>query len=147
MRVTTVVPAGAIGNDRDFRSVSARWFSSDLNLLIKSVNTDPRFGTTTYELTNIRVGPPDPELFQPPADYRAVSNVIEGIEFTGMRSVSQDTLRATIISKAGDVYDEDALRRDFTALWNTGRFEDVQVKTETGPRGGVMVRFIVTERP
>jgi hypothetical protein len=68
-RITNVVPVGAIGNDREFRSVSERWFSDELNLLIKSVNTDPRFGTTTYELTNISRQPPDPSLFQPPADY------------------------------------------------------------------------------
>jgi hypothetical protein len=68
-RTTTVVPAGAIGNDREFHSVSERWFSSDLNLLVKSVNTDPRFGTTTYELTNLTLRPPDPSLFRVPADY------------------------------------------------------------------------------
>jgi hypothetical protein len=71
-RVTTVVKVGAIGNDREFRSVSERWFSSDLNLLVKSVNTDPRFGTTTYELTNISRQPPDSSLFQVPADYTIV---------------------------------------------------------------------------
>ena len=68
-RTTTVVPAGAIGNDREFRSVTERWFSSELNLLIKSVSTDPRFGTTTYELTNISRLPPSPSLFQVSADY------------------------------------------------------------------------------
>jgi hypothetical protein len=68
-KTTTIVPVGAIGNDREFRSVDERWFSSDLNLLIKSINTDPRFGTTTYELTNISRQPPDPSLFQIPADY------------------------------------------------------------------------------
>ena len=73
-RLTTVVPVGAIGNDREFRGISERWFSSDLNLLVKSVNTDPRFGTTTYELTNISRQPPDPSLFQVPAGYDVVSN-------------------------------------------------------------------------
>jgi hypothetical protein len=73
-RVTTVVPVGAIGNDKEFRSVTERWFSPDLNLLIKSVSTDPRFGTTTYELTNISRQPPDPALFRPPADYTMVGS-------------------------------------------------------------------------
>jgi hypothetical protein len=68
-RMTTIVRAGSIGNDRDFRSVDERWFSSDLNLLIKSVATDPRFGTTVYELTNINRQSPDPALFQVPGDY------------------------------------------------------------------------------
>jgi hypothetical protein len=73
-RTTTVVPVGAIGNDREFRSVSERWFSPDLNLLVKSMSTDPRFGTTTYELTNISRQPPDASLFQVPGDYNIVTN-------------------------------------------------------------------------
>jgi hypothetical protein len=68
-RVTTIVPVGAIGNDREFRSVTERWFSPELNLLVKSVTTDPRFGTTTYELTKITREPPDPSLFRVPSDY------------------------------------------------------------------------------
>jgi hypothetical protein len=72
-RITTVVPVGAIGNDREFRSTTERWFSDDLNLLVKSVSSDPRFGTTTYELTNISRLPPDPSLFRPPADYNIMS--------------------------------------------------------------------------
>lgn len=71
-RVTTVVPVGAIGNDREFRSVSERWFSDDLNLLIKSVSSDPRFGTTTYEMTNIIRAAPDTSLFQVPSEYTFV---------------------------------------------------------------------------
>jgi hypothetical protein len=72
-RSTTVVPPGAIGNDREFRSISERWFSPDLNVLIKSISTDPRFGTTTYELTNINRLSPDPSLFRLPADYNVVA--------------------------------------------------------------------------
>jgi LysM repeat protein len=68
-RVTTTVPVGAIGNDREFHSVTERWFSPELNLLIKSSSTDPRFGATMYELTNISRTPPDPSLFRLPADY------------------------------------------------------------------------------
>jgi hypothetical protein len=72
-RSTTVVPAGAIGNDREFRSVEERWFSTELNLLVKSISSDPRFGTTTYELMNISRQAPDPALFQVPADYTVKS--------------------------------------------------------------------------
>ena len=154
-RITTLVPVGAIGNDREFRSVSERWFSSDLNLLIKSVSTDPRFGTTTHELTNISRQPPDPSLFQVPADYSITSNpltrpgskAIEEIEVRGAKHVSPEALKALVLSKVGDVYDEERLRTDFAALWKTGRFEDVQVKTEPGAHGGVIVRFVVIERP
>jgi outer membrane protein insertion porin family len=75
------------------------------------------------------------------------SNVVEEIQFRGARRVPQDTLRAMIFSKVGDVYNEDTLRRDFMALWNTNRFDDIKLETEKGERGGVVVRFVVTERP
>jgi len=73
--------------------------------------------------------------------------VIEGIEFRGARRVPQDTLRAMVFSKVGDVYNEDTLRRDFNALWNTNRFDDIRLEMEKGERGGIIVRFVVTERP
>lgn len=75
------------------------------------------------------------------------SDIIEGLEFRGARRVPQDTLRSMIFSKTGDVYNEDTLRRDFMALWNTNRFDDIKLETEKGDRGGVIVRFVVTERP
>src|SRR5690242_5488755 len=62
-----------------------------------------------------------------------------------MRRIPQDTLRALIFSKAGDIYNREALHRDFMALWNTGRFDDIRTETEPG-RTGVIVRFVVVER-
>ncbi len=73
-------------------------------------------------------------------------NIIEAVEFRGQRKVPQDTLRALIYTKKGDVYDEEALHRDFIALWNTGRFDDLKIEKEKGPAGGVILRFVVTER-
>ena len=68
-RYTAVIPAGAFGNDRAITVVNERWYSDDLQLLVKSVNNDPRFGVSTYELTNIVQTPPDSTLFQIPIDY------------------------------------------------------------------------------
>jgi hypothetical protein len=67
-RTTTTIPVGQIGNDRPIQIVSERWMSPDLQMLIKSTTNDPRFGETTYELTNIRQGAQDPSLFQIPAN-------------------------------------------------------------------------------
>jgi outer membrane protein insertion porin family len=72
-------------------------------------------------------------------------STVEAIEFRGMRRIPQDTLRALIFSKAGDIYNREALHRDFMALWNTGRFDDIRTETEPG-RTGVIVRFVVVER-
>jgi hypothetical protein len=68
-RTTETIPAGKIGNDRQINIVNERWFSDDLQLLVKSTSSDPRFGDTTYQLTGIVQASPDPSLFQIPADY------------------------------------------------------------------------------
>jgi len=68
-RKVIAIPAGAIGNDRELQSVYENWFSADLQLVVKSISSDPRFGETTYQLTNIVRGMQDPALFQVPADY------------------------------------------------------------------------------
>jgi hypothetical protein len=67
-RSVTTIPLGMIGNDRPIDIVNERWVSDQLQMTIKSSNKDPRFGETTYELTNIVLGHPDPTLFViPPA--------------------------------------------------------------------------------
>jgi len=71
--------------------------------------------------------------------------VIEAIDFTGARRVPQDTLKAMISEKAGDPYSEEALRRDFSYLWNQGRFDDIRVETEQG-KNGIIIHWILTER-
>ena len=72
-------------------------------------------------------------------------DVIEEIDFRGARRVPQDTLRALIATKKGDKYDEETLHRDFLALWNTGRFDDIRMEREPGKMGWI-VRFVVVER-
>jgi outer membrane protein insertion porin family len=83
----------------------------------------------------------------PPAKPALAANVIESIEFRGLSRVPVDTVKALVHSKAGDVYNDTALRKDFTSLWNTGRFDDIRLKSEKGERGGLIVSFTVTERP
>jgi hypothetical protein len=68
-RVTVTIPVGAFGNNRELKVVNERWYSPELQALVKSSNSDPRFGVNTYELTNIVRGNLDPALFQPPSDY------------------------------------------------------------------------------
>lgn len=84
-----------------------------------------------------------PKPAQQPAG--PIEDILEAIEFRGARRVPQDTLRAMIFSKKGDKYDEDALHRDFMALWNTGRFDDLVLQKEPGTTGWI-VRFVLTER-
>ena len=73
--------------------------------------------------------------------------MIESVEFQGARRIPQDTLRRLILSKVGEVFSEDTVRLDIVSLRNTSRFDEIRVSTEKGKKGGVILRFVVTERP
>ena len=71
-RTTVTIPAGQIGNERPINIVSERWFSQDLKVLVMSRQSDPRFGETTYRLTNLTRAEPAAHLFEIPADFTLV---------------------------------------------------------------------------
>src|ERR1700675_2673965 len=75
--------------------------------------------------------------------------VIQRIEFVGNRRIRSDTLKARIFSREGDNYNEETLRRDFQALWNTQFFEDVKLRVEDSPdrADAKIIIFEVKERP
>ncbi len=91
---------------------------------------------------------PNPATATPatPAGETLAPDVIEAIEFRGARRVPQDTLRALIFTRKGDVYNEETMRRDYMALYNTNRFDDIRAETEKGDLGGLILRFVLTER-
>jgi hypothetical protein len=66
-RTTIVTPAGAIGNEQPITVTSEEWLSPDLKVLVMTKHADPRSGETTYRLTGITRGEPDPSLFELPA--------------------------------------------------------------------------------
>ena len=89
--------------------------------------------------------PQTPAAAQPAQTEPPPENVIEAVEFRGARRVPQDTLKALIVTKRGDNYDEETLRRDFMALWNTGRYDDIRLEREAS-KTGWLIRFMLTER-
>jgi hypothetical protein len=70
-QMTRTIPAGQIGNDKPIVITRQEWYSADLQMVVSSTRTDPRFGTTTYQLTNINRGEPAQTLFTVPSDYTA----------------------------------------------------------------------------
>lgn len=68
-RETNTIKAGEIGNDRDLVSVSERWTSPELQVLVRMTTKDPQMGETSYRLTNLSRTEPAASLFQVPADY------------------------------------------------------------------------------
>jgi hypothetical protein len=69
-KVTRTIPAGQIGNQFELVITSERMYSSDLDLVLQETRSDPRFGTTTYQLTNI--GQPQASLFLPDSSFTQV---------------------------------------------------------------------------
>jgi hypothetical protein len=68
-RITHTIPTGQIGNSNPIQIVFERWYSPDLQMVVKSTRTDPRFGTTTYVLTNVQRTEPAAAMFTVPSDY------------------------------------------------------------------------------
>lgn len=69
-RTVTTIPAGDIGNERPIEIVYEKWYSKELQLVVMSKHSDPRFGEQTYRLTNIVRSEPDPSLFELPSGYK-----------------------------------------------------------------------------
>lgn len=68
-RITVTIPAGAIGNERPINIVNERWYSPELQTVVLTKNSDPRFGETIYRLTNINRSEPAHTLFEVPSDF------------------------------------------------------------------------------
>ncbi|GAC1661865.1 MAG: outer membrane protein assembly factor BamA [Candidatus Acidiferrum sp.] len=90
-----------------------------------------------------------PKPSQPAQQNPASTATIERIEFVGNRRIRSDTLKARIFSREGDLYNEETLRRDFQALWNTQFFEDVKLRVEDSPdrADAKIIVYEVIERP
>ncbi len=68
-RTTVTIPAGEIGNERPIEIVSERWYSPELQVMVMTRHSDPRFGENSYQLTNINRTEPERSLFEVPAGY------------------------------------------------------------------------------
>jgi hypothetical protein len=68
-QITDTIPAGAIGNAQPIQTVRATWISSELKVPVQMKSSDPRFGTSDMELTNIVQAEPNASLFVVPSGY------------------------------------------------------------------------------
>jgi hypothetical protein len=89
-RMTTVIPAGQIGNDEPLARTSENWFAMDPGykpLILRRISEDPQQGKSAMELTAFTQGDPDPSLFRPPSEYEVVTREAN----TGCSSSSTST--------------------------------------------------------
>jgi len=69
-RETFTIPAGQIGNEREIKSVTERWYSPELGFDVLRKHTDPRAGDTTYRVGRLVRAEQPRSLFEAPADYK-----------------------------------------------------------------------------
>jgi len=104
---------------------------------------------TPQEAPGPQLETPQPPALQTPTPaapaQKPSEDIIEEILFRGNRRVPAATLRARILSHPGDIYNENALERDFMALWNTGFLDDVRLEVSDGEKG-MIVTFYVREK-
>src|SRR5215467_10739889 len=133
--------SAAAAFELDNRSVD-----STSNKVVFSASLDLLTGKEALE-DHTQSASQDAPAQQPPASQQAFT--IERIEFIGNRRIRTDTLKARIFSREGDPYNEETLRRDFQALWNTQFFEDVRLRVEDSAKrpNGKIIIFEVKERP
>ncbi len=72
-RETRTIPAGAIGNEQPITITTEIWQAKDLGVTVLRKRSDPRFGETSYRLTNIKTGEPDPSMFQIPSGFKTIT--------------------------------------------------------------------------
>jgi hypothetical protein len=76
-REVTTLPAGTFGNGKAQPIVKEFWYSPRLGINMMTKRFDPRSGAENFEVENVSLDEPDPKLFEPPADYQIVREVVE----------------------------------------------------------------------
>ena len=72
--------------------------------------------------------------------------IIEKIVLEGNKKVSKDTVLFYMKSHENGDFSKNSLKKDFKALWETGFFENIEIKAEDGSNGKI-VKVIVKENP
>src|SRR4051812_28829348 len=75
--------------------------------------------------------------------------LVEDVQIDGNRRLRDEDILYHIQTRAGDVYNEAQIQRDYQALLNLPFFDKTKVRVSTidGPRGGKIVIFTVEELP
>jgi hypothetical protein len=78
-RTTVTTPAGAEGNDQPLVRTDELWMAPSLGMALRTISDDPRMGRTVREVVTVDLNEPDPALFQPPADYKVDTEVMQAV--------------------------------------------------------------------
>jgi hypothetical protein len=77
-RTSITIPAGVMNTERPVEITHEEWYSPELKMIVMMRHVDPRFGETTFRLTNVSRGEQDRALFYPPDGYKVVNPMMRG---------------------------------------------------------------------
>jgi hypothetical protein len=69
VRKTQAIPADANGTGKIIYVIDEYWYSAELRMNLMRKHSDPRTGSVTMTVTQIKRGNPDPSFFEIPSDY------------------------------------------------------------------------------
>ena len=72
--------------------------------------------------------------------------VVRKVVLSGNVRTPEETIRATIRTRPGSIFDPEVINRDIKALYKLGQFHDIRVQKKP-VRRGVQVTFIFVEKP
>jgi outer membrane protein insertion porin family len=90
---------------------------------------------------------PSPAPAPAPAPSVEESREVRRVHFRGNRKVEDDALRVNLRTVPGAIVTQDMIRDDVRTIWRMGLFEDVQVEVTPMVGGGVIVVFVLKEKP
>src|SRR4051812_18475711 len=76
----------------------------------------------------------------------AQQELVADVNVHGNRRIPAETIKSRTFVHAGDVYDQQAVERSFSSLWNTGYFDDLRFEREQTPQGW-KIHIYVKEKP
>jgi hypothetical protein len=76
-REITTLPAGQVGNEKPQPIVKEFWYSPRLGINLVTKRFDPRSGIENFVVDHVSLSEPDPKMFEPPANYQVVRQVVE----------------------------------------------------------------------
>ena len=76
-REVTTIAAGQIGNPNPEPIVKEFWYSPRLGINLVTKRFDPRSGMQNFVVDHVSLSEPDPRMFEPPAEYQVVREVVE----------------------------------------------------------------------
>ncbi len=73
--------------------------------------------------------------------------VVKSIKVEGNKKIDTQSIKAKLSTKVGEPLSMETVRQDIRTLYEIGYFDDVRVDVDQSPEGGVILYFVLVEKP